>query len=143
MHTEKFLSIEQIERFLSRDLRIQKEKRGIELKFNLQEYSKDTIDKIFQCVKKYKECNFEPIVSISADELKLKSNDLENLIELDLDTTLIDYLFNYVNNGIDLNLENTNRYLWFDINEELDMTDGEITFTLSNLRLFDERNSVA
>lgn len=83
MHTEKFLSIEQIERFLSRDLRIQKEKRGIELKFNLQEYSKDTIDKIFQCVKKYKECNFEPIVSISADELKLKSNDLENLIELE------------------------------------------------------------
>lgn len=36
-----------------------------------------------------------------------------------LDTTLIDYLFNYVNNGIDLNLENTNRYLWFDINEEV------------------------
>lgn len=83
MFCEKFRTIQYLESILSRNLGIKNIKKEIDLQFNLPIYSQEILDKIILCAKKYISCNYEPIVSISADGLNLKSEDLENFIELE------------------------------------------------------------
>ena len=83
MYSTIISGLEGLDVVLSRSLSVMKTPREVDLQFELEDYSQEVLDKIVQCARKYLDSNFKPIVSIKADELKLKRKELEDFIDLE------------------------------------------------------------
>ena len=83
MRKEVFRDEGHLNSVLERVLRKSSYDMEINLRFELDGYPKQSIEKIVQCAKKYIEANYRPKVSIKADELRLTSSEFIDFIDLE------------------------------------------------------------
>ena len=83
MRKEVFRDEGYLNSVLERVLKSSRENLEINLRFELETYSKEIIEKIIQCARKYIEANYNPKVTIKADELRLTKDELVEFIDLE------------------------------------------------------------